>query len=67
MANTMKGVSMGQGSLRSISDEALDEIIRNTQANQASLTTLYNALINERVRRGLNLPDVREPDEATLF
>lgn len=66
---TTRGVVPHRNALKGISDEVLDEIIRNTQANQASLTTLYNALINERVRRGLNLPEERflGDDTPSLF
>lgn len=60
MANTAGGIFRHQAALRGISDEQLDEIIRNTQANQASLNRFYSTLINERVRRGLNLPDDRQ-------
>lgn len=57
-------IEMGKGlishdTLRDISDESLDDCIKNTQATQASLTKFYNSLINERVRRGLKLPDNR--------
>ena len=62
MVETTRGVIPHRNALRTISDEALDDIIRNTQANQASLTQLYNTLINERVRRRLKLPDDRQGD-----
>ena len=59
MKDTASGIFRNQNTLRGISDAQLDEIISNTQANQASLTRFYNSLINERVRRGLKLPDIR--------
>lgn len=69
MVTTAFGIIPSGDALRKVSDESLDEIIRNTQAQQASLTKLYNSLINERVRRGLKLPDERYlgDDIPTLF
>lgn len=58
MADTVRGL-ITHDTLRDLSDEALDGVIANTQANQASLTKFYNRLINERVRRGLKLSDDR--------
>lgn len=64
MAQTAKGV-IGSNALRQIPNDALEEIIYNTQINIESLQTLYNTLINERVRRGLRLPDERFLDDDT--
>ena len=58
MANVIRN-SVMKFNLDSVTDEELDTIIANTQAQQASLTQFYNSLINERVRRGLKLPERR--------
>lgn len=54
MANVIRN-SLVKFNLDTLTDEELDTIISNTQAQQAQMTAFYNGLVNERVRRGLKL------------
>ena len=54
MANIIRN-SVVKFNLDTLTDEELDTIIKNTQAQQAQMTQFYNGLVNERVRRGLKL------------
>lgn len=54
MANVIRN-SVVKFNLDALTDEELDTIISNTQAQQAQLTAFYNSIVNERVRRGLKL------------
>lgn len=54
MANVIRN-SLVKFNLDTLTDDELDTIISNTQAQQAQMTAFYNDLVNERVRRGLKL------------
>ena len=59
MANVIRN-AVTKFNLDSVSDEELDTIISNTQAQLAQMNRFLSELTNERVRRGLKLPDDRD-------
>lgn len=63
MANIIRN-SVVKFNLDTLTDEELDTIIKNTQAQQAQMTQFYNGLVNERVRRGLKLRTPRTTDQG---
>lgn len=62
MANMIRN-SFTKFNLDSLTDEEIDTIISNTQANIASLNRFLSEMTNERVRRGLKLTTPRAQDE----
>lgn len=63
MANVIRN-SVVKFNLDTLTDEELDTIIKNTQAQQAQMTQFYNGLVNERVRRGLKLRTPRTTNQG---
>jgi len=63
MANIIRN-SVVKFNLDTLTDEELDTIIKNTQAQQAQMTQFYNGLVNERVRRGLKLRTPRTTNQG---
>ena len=59
MANVIRN-AVTKFNLDAVSDEELDTIISNTQAQLAQMNRFLSELTNERVRRGLKLPDDRD-------
>ena len=63
MANVIRN-SLVKFNLDTLTDDELDTIISNTQAQQAQMTAFYNGLVNERVRRGLKLRTPRTTNQG---
>ena len=63
MANVIRNSTI-KFNLDTLTDDELDTIIKNTQAQQAQMTQFYNGLVNERVRKGLKLRTPRTTDQG---
>lgn len=61
MGNVIRN-SVTKFNLDTLTDEEIDTIITNTQANIASLNRFLSEMTNERVRRGLKLTAPRAQD-----